>query len=142
MDATFQRSRYFGPTRQRGSGLGSAALRMGRYALPLLEKYVIPTAKRVGKEFIHNLTPEVAQVIQGREKPIAALEKAVVKTYNQEVAHRRSSSRRGRPPTSRSKPKTTQSIKGTKKRKVVISSKKPVKYSRSKKSSLFTNLKN
>ena len=57
---------YRGPVRQRGSGNGSLALKVARHALPLLSKYVLPSAKRVGKDFASNLLPEVFDVVTGR----------------------------------------------------------------------------
>ena len=56
---------YRGPVRQRGSGIGSLALKVARHALPLLSKYVLPSAKRVGKDFALNLLPEVFDVVAG-----------------------------------------------------------------------------
>ena len=49
----------------RGSGIGSLALKVARHALPLLSKYVLPSAKRVGKNFASNLLPEVFAVVTG-----------------------------------------------------------------------------
>ena len=57
---------YRGPVRQRGSGIGSLALKVARHALPLLSKYVLLSAKRVGKDFALNLLPEVFDVVTGR----------------------------------------------------------------------------
>ena len=57
---------YRGSVRQRGSGIGSLALKVARHALPLLSKYVLPSAKRVGKDFALNLLPEVFDVVTGR----------------------------------------------------------------------------
>ena len=57
---------YRGPVRQRGSGIGSLAIKVARHALPLLSKYVLPSAKRVGKDFALNLLPEVFDVVTGR----------------------------------------------------------------------------
>ena len=57
---------YRGPVRQRGSGIGSLALKVARHALPLLSKYVLPSDKRVGKDFALNLLPEVFDVVTGR----------------------------------------------------------------------------
>ena len=58
---------YRSPVRQRGSGIGSLALKVARHALPLLSKYVLPSAKRVGKDFALNLLPEVLDVVTGRD---------------------------------------------------------------------------
>ena len=42
---------FMGPARQMGSGggLGAFAVRMGRVAVPIVKKYVLPVAKQVEK---------------------------------------------------------------------------------------------
>ena len=40
---------FSGHYRQRGSGFGALALGIGRVALPLVRKFVIPAAKKIGK---------------------------------------------------------------------------------------------
>ena len=70
---------YRGPVRQRGSGIGSLALKVARHALPLLSKYVLPSAKRVGKDFALNLLPEVFDVVTGGEPTTSSTIKKAVK---------------------------------------------------------------
>ena len=70
---------YRGPVRQKGSGIGSLALKVARHALPLLSKYVLPSAKRVGKDFALNLLPEIFDVVTGREPTTSSTIKKAVK---------------------------------------------------------------
>ena len=70
---------YRGPVRQRGSGIGSLALKVARHALPLLSKYVLSSAKRVRKDFALNLLPEVFDVVTGGEPTTSSTIKKAVK---------------------------------------------------------------
>ena len=55
---------YFsGHNRQRGSGFGDLASGIGRIALPLARKFIIPAAKRVGKELLLQSVPELMDVV-------------------------------------------------------------------------------
>ena len=55
---------YFsGHYRQRGSGFGALASGIGRIALPLARKFIIPAAKRVGKELLLQSVPELMDVV-------------------------------------------------------------------------------
>ena len=55
---------YFsGHYRQRGSGFGALAGGIGRIALPLARKYIIPAAKPVGKELQLQSVPELMNVV-------------------------------------------------------------------------------
>ena len=79
---------YRGPVRQRGSGLGSLALKVARHALPIFSKYVLPSAKRVGKEFAVNLLPEVLDLVTGQEPPShfkKAIKRAAGKTVKKQL---------------------------------------------------------
>ena len=77
---------YFqGTARQRGRGLGAVALRMGRTAIPLLKKYVLPAAKRIGREAIELAVPELMEVVAGRANPKAALKRVAAKTAKSQL---------------------------------------------------------
>ena len=53
---------YFsGQYRQRSSGFGALASGIGRIALPLARKFIIPAAKRVGKELLLQSVPELSK---------------------------------------------------------------------------------
>ena len=55
---------YFsGHYRQRGSGFGALASGIGRIALPLARKLIIPAAKRVGKKLLLQSVPELMDVV-------------------------------------------------------------------------------
>ena len=64
-------STFSGPARQMGSGggIGAFAVRMGRVAIPLVRKYIIPVAKQVGKNLIESAVPDIGQILTGRKKP-------------------------------------------------------------------------
>ena len=60
-----------GPARQFGSsaaGLGALAVRVGRSALPLLRKYALPLAKKVGRNLIEAAIPELGQALRGKKR--------------------------------------------------------------------------
>ena len=56
-----------GIVRQRGSGFGALAQDIGRTAIPLLRKYNVPAAKRMGAELMEFPAPEVVEVASGRK---------------------------------------------------------------------------
>ena len=62
---------FSGPARQMGSGggIGAFAVRMGRVAIPLVRKYVLPVAKQVGRNLIESAVPEIGQILAGKKKP-------------------------------------------------------------------------
>ena len=52
--------------RQRGMGFGALEQVIGRTAIPILRKYVVPAAKRVGADLLDFAAPEIGEVIGGR----------------------------------------------------------------------------
>ena len=67
---------YFkGAARQRGRGLGTLALAVGRTAYPIFKKFVLPTAKRLGKAALESAAPELLELASGRSKPKASLKR-------------------------------------------------------------------
>ena len=54
--------RFSGHYRQRGSGFGALAFGIGRVALPLARKFIIPTPKRIGKELVVQAAPELINI--------------------------------------------------------------------------------
>ena len=50
---------FSGHYRQRGSGFGSLAMGIGRVALPLAREFIVPAAKRIGKELLVQAAPEL-----------------------------------------------------------------------------------
>ena len=124
---------YFsGHYRQRGSGFGALASGIGRIALPIARKFVLPAAKRVGKELLLQSVPELMDVVSKKKSPKQALKNTISNTVKKQTGgslalrmrQRRITRRRSR----RSGSKTRQRIQ---KRKVVISKHKQPKRSRS-----------
>ena len=77
---------FSGPARQMesGGGIGAFAVRMGRVAIPLVRKYVLP-AKQVGRNLIESAVPEIGQILAGKKKPSRKLltnvaKRAAIKT--------------------------------------------------------------
>jgi hypothetical protein len=73
-----------GPARQRGRGLLSGMLAL-RTALPLIQKYILPSAKRLGKSVLENALPEVLDVISGRTKIKSAVKRVASKTVKSQL---------------------------------------------------------
>ena len=56
-----------GVGRQRGRGFGALAQVIGRTAIPVLRKYIVPAAKRVGADLLELAVPEIEEVVSGRK---------------------------------------------------------------------------
>ena len=57
-----QNATFCGPARQMGAcaaGLGTFAMRMGRVAVPVVRKYIVPVAKHIGKNLLEAAIPEI-----------------------------------------------------------------------------------
>ena len=79
-------SPYFsGYYRQRGSGFGALAAGIGRAALPIARKFVLPAVKRIGKELLLQAAPELIEVASKRKTPKQALKYTVKKTVRKQV---------------------------------------------------------
>ena len=50
---------FSGNYRQRGSGIGTLAMGIGQVALPLARKFIVPAAKRIGKELLVQAAHEI-----------------------------------------------------------------------------------
>ena len=77
-----------GPARQFGSGaagLGALAVRVGRCAPPLLKKYALPLAKKLGKNLVTAAIPEIGQVIAGKKKIRTAAKDSVKKSISESL---------------------------------------------------------
>ena len=124
---------YFsGHYRQRGSGFGALASGIGRIALPIARKIILPAAKRVGKELLLQSVPELMEVVSKKNSPKQALINTISNTVKKQTGgslalrmRKRQMNRR------RSKRSGSKARKGSKKRKVVISKYKQPKRSRS-----------
>ena len=77
---TQQNEAFCGPARQMGAGaggLGAFAMRMGRVAIPIVRKYILPVAKQFGKNSLEAAIPKVGQVLGGRKRPSGRMLKHV-----------------------------------------------------------------
>ena len=59
---------YRGVGRQRGRGFGALAQVIGRTAIPILRKYIVPAVKRVGADLLEFAVPEIAENVSDRKK--------------------------------------------------------------------------
>ena len=125
---------YFsGHYRQRGSGFGALASGIGRIALPIARKFILPAAKRVGKELLLQSVPELMDVVSKKKSPKQALKNTMIsntvkKQTGGSLALRMRQRRMNR---RRSKRSGSKARKSSKKRKVVILKYKQSKRSRS-----------
>ena len=59
---------FSGHYRQRGSGFGALAAGIGRVALPLARRFILPAAKRIGRELLKQGVPELVVTKTSLEK--------------------------------------------------------------------------
>ncbi len=131
---------YFasGQRRQHGAGLGSFIAGIGRVAIPLVKRYIIPTAKAVGKEFVRQAAPGMMDAVVSSSvsgsSPSKARIKGVLKNAARKTAikqmagggparRRRAGGRGGSVKKKKKKPTTkrrSSGIKGAAKRKKPI----------------------
>ena len=75
-----QPSTFHGPARQFGSGGMSAfAMRIGRVAMPLMKKYVLPVAKEFGRNLVSSFVPELANIVSGKKRTRKAVREVLKK---------------------------------------------------------------
>ena len=84
---------YRGVGRQRGRGFGTLAQNIGRTALPILRKYIVPAAKRVDADLLKFAVPEIAEVVSGRKNIKSAAKSVGRQTLRKKL---REGSRRGK----------------------------------------------
>ena len=60
---------FSGNYRQRGSEIGALAAGIERVALPLARRFVLSTAKRIGKELLKQSVQEILDVVGGKKSP-------------------------------------------------------------------------
>ena len=63
---------YRGVGQQRGRGFGALAQVIGRTAIPILRKYIVPAAKRVGADLLVFAVPELQRllVVEGKSRQL------------------------------------------------------------------------
>ena len=71
------RLHFSGRYRQRGSGFGAQAMGIGRVALPLARKFVVPPAKSIGKELLVQAAPKLLDVSTRKKTPKQTLKNTV-----------------------------------------------------------------
>ena len=71
---------FSGHYRQRGSGFGALAAGIGRVALPLARRFILPTAKRIGKELLKQSVPEILDVVGSKKSPKQAFKNTIAET--------------------------------------------------------------
>ena len=77
---------YFkGVPRQRGRGFGALARTVARTTLPILKKYVLPAAKKIGRDVIESAIPEIGGVLSGQTSIKKAGKKTAKSTIRKEV---------------------------------------------------------
>ena len=124
---------YFsGHYRQRGSGFGALASDLGRIALPLARKFILPAAKRVGKELLLQSVSELVDVI-AKKSAKQALKNTISNTVKKQTGGLLAlrMTRQDRMNRRRSKRSGSKARKSTNLRKTVISKNKQPKRSRS-----------
>ena len=77
--ATSTMPHFSGHYRQRGSGFGALAAGIGRFALPLARKFILPAAKKIGRELLVQGAPELLDVVTTKKTPKQALKNTVKK---------------------------------------------------------------
>lgn len=70
---------FSGYYRQRGSGFGALAAGIGRFALPVAKKILLPAAKKIGRELLTQAVPELIEVVSKRKTPKQAMRSTVKK---------------------------------------------------------------
>ena len=75
---------FFGHYRQRGSGFGVLAAGIGRVALPLVRRFILPDAKRIGRELLKQGIPELVDVVSKKESPKQTMKNTVSNTIKKQ----------------------------------------------------------
>ena len=85
---------FSGHYRQRGSAFGALAAGIGRVALPLTRRFILPTAKRIVKELLKQSVPEILDVVGSKKSPKQAFKNTISKTVKKQTeGSRRNTSR-------------------------------------------------
>ena len=79
---------FSGHARQRGSGIGSLALGVGRVALPFAKKVLLPAVKSIGKDLLVQSLPELMEVASKKKSFKRAAKSALKKTVKKQVGGR------------------------------------------------------
>lgn len=96
---------FSGYSRQRGSGFGSLAAGVGRFALPFAKKFLLPAVQSLGQDLLANTLPEIVQVATKKKSAKQAAKSAIKKTIKKQIGGRgrkRTIRRKKKPARSRS----------------------------------------
>ena len=78
---------FHGPARQFGSGgMGAFAMPMGRVAMPLIKKYVLPVAKEFGRNLVPSFVPELANIVSGKTRTRKAVRDVLKNSATKTIA--------------------------------------------------------
>ena len=80
--------------RQKGWGFGALAQVIGRTAIPLLRKNVVPAAKRIGADMLEFAASEIGEVFSGRKTFKSAAKSVGKKTLKKQLGEGEGSRRR------------------------------------------------
>ena len=58
---------FHGHARHRGRGFGALEQTLGRTAIPLIKKYLVKAAKRIGADLFEIAAPEIGDIFSGRK---------------------------------------------------------------------------
>ena len=107
---------------------------IGRVALPLARKFIVPAAKRIGKELLVQAAPELIDIATRKKTPKQALKNTVKNTIKKQVGAGRSKSHM-----SRKRMRATTTTTRKRKTKALIPQKRTPLRSRS---NFFTKVRN
>ena len=78
---------FHGPARQFGSGgMDAFAMRMGRVAMPLMKKYILPVAKEFGSNLVSSFVPELANIVSGKKRTRKAVREVLKNSATKTIA--------------------------------------------------------
>ena len=85
---------FRGHARHRGRVFGALSQTLGRTAIPLIKKYIVPAAKRVGAELFESAAPEIGEVVSGRQKLKTFAKDVATKTIRKQLGGGKKKSKR------------------------------------------------
>ena len=127
-------SHFSGHCRQRGSGFRALAMAIGRLALMLAQKFIVPAAKRIGKELLVQVAYKLLDIATRKKTAKQAFKNTVKNRIKKQVVVGRSTSRM-----SRKQKTTTKTTTRKRKTKILIPNKRTPLRSRS---IFFTKVRN
>ena len=127
---------FSGNYRQRGSGFGALAAGIGRVALPLARRVILPAAKKIGRELLVQGAPGILEFATKKKSAKPALKSTVKKTAKKQIV---GSLQRGQKAVYRKRSTSKKTYKKSLPKKRIISQKANPQRSRS---DFFSKVKN